>query len=114
MSLLPTRRAMPRTPIGKAIRAWPWVRRGFKGLRLFRRARPFLWIGLALAVVVAVARRLRSRNDARDIPLSRNGAAPTNGWSGGTRETGTSTGPGTRTERNLEVHKTGDESPPAS
>jgi phage-related protein len=65
---LPARRRKPRTPVGKAIRAWPWVRRGLKIFRIARRAWPVIRIAAVVGVVAAIARRLQRRRRASVLP----------------------------------------------
>ena len=98
---LPSRRRKARTTIGKIIRAWPWIRLGLRLMRFTMRMRRAL-IGAAIsffaAALFSAIRKRRQRPPASGpIPPQ-----SSNGWGGGTRESGFSTGSETQTERRLE------------
>lgn len=79
MSLPVPRRKKPRTPVGKVVRAWPWLRRGLRVVRLLKRLRHAIAVGfagLAAVFVGRLVRRLRGGGRAAAEPLTRPASEP--------------------------------------
>ena len=106
------RRRKPRTILGTAIRAWPWLRLLLRGTRFVsRRARAIqvAIVGAVGGLLFSRVRRARRRRESQ-LPAYSPSPEPTPaGFGGGTRETGYEAGPGTQTERELEAEKGSDD-----
>src|SRR3954468_5674279 len=104
------KRKKPRSPIGRLLRAWWQIRVALRLVRIVRRS----WTAIRVAAVtaalggfVALARALRRR---RPSPTYSPPPSMPAGFGGGTRKTGYEAGPGTQTERELEVEKAEEQS----
>jgi hypothetical protein len=108
------RRRKPRTVVGKAIRAWPWLRFALKVLKAIRRVKPFAVPAAAAGALVVVLRRLRGRrasgpgaSSSYPPPSSVGTAAAVSPPGPATREAGLEASTATQTERRLEAERAG-------